>query len=325
MSTETALPLPDLAAAKAFFAAGDNFLLSSHVNSDGDAIGACLALKGLWAAAGKQATIVLHDNPPDPHYNFLVGWDTLRPVEKKSVDTKAQYAVVLDCPSLERIGDVQQCLDENTHTLNIDHHRGNELFGAANVVTEEVSSSCELVYHLAIACDMEIDQDIATQLYTGILFDTGGFRFSLTRPTTFEAAADLVRRGVHLDYIADQLFSNKNLGLVKQLGAAIDSLALHHTDQVAMLYLSRADLEAGDPDEVVNQGLMIKGVEVAVLLKEEEPQQYRVSLRSRDRIDVNQIAGHFGGGGHVKASGCRLKGYREEVERQLLDEIGKHL
>jgi len=94
---------------------------------------------------------------------------------------------------------------------------------------------------------------------------------------------------------------------------------------VAMLYLSRADLEAGDPDEVVNQGLMIKGVEVAVLLKEEEPQQYRVSLRSRDRIDVNQIAGHFGGGGHVKASGCRLKGYREEVERQLLDEIGKHL
>ncbi len=322
MSTKTALP--DLAAAADFFAAGDDFLLTAHVNSDGDGISACLAIKGLLAAAGKRATVVLHDDPPKPHYNFLKDWEALQSVEDYAPN-KAQYAVVLDCPSLERIGDVQQCLADDAHILNADHHRGNDLFGAVNVVSEDVSSSCELVYHIAAACDMDIDQDTAVQLYTGIVFDTGGFRFSLTQPSTFEAAADLVRRGVRLDYIADQIFSNKTLDLIKQLGSAIDSLALYHDDQVALLYLSRQDLKAGDPDEVVNYGLKIKGVEVAVLIKEEEPQQHRASLRARDRVDVNQIARRFGGGGHVKAAGCNLEGSRREVEEQLLDEIGKHL
>ena len=322
MSSETAPALPDLAAARDFLAA-DDFLLTAHINSDGDAIGACLALRGLLAGAGKRASVVLHD-APDPHYQFIPGWDALRQVGKSGA-AKVACAVVLDCPILDRIGDVQACLDEGTRILNIDHHRGNDLFGVVNVVTEEVSSTCELIYHLAAYCGMEIDRDIAAQLYTGILFDTGGFRFSLTTPSTFEAAAVLVRHDIRLDYIADQLFGNKSLAMVKQLGSALDSLALHCGEQVAVLYLNSEDLKAGAPEEVVNYGLMIEGVEVAVLLKEEERQKYRVSLRSRDRVDVNKIAAHFGGGGHTKASGCSREGDREAVERQLIDEIGKHL
>ena len=323
MSSETTPVLPNLAAARDFLAAGDDFLLTAHINSDGDAIAACLALRGLLAGVGKRASVLLHD-APDSHYQFIPGWDTLHQVEK-SGETKETYAVVLDCPVLDRIGDVQACLDEGTRILNLDHHRDNDLFGVVNVVAEEVSSTCELVYHLATYCGMEIDRDIATQLYTGILFDTGGFRFSLTTPSTFEAAAVLVRHGIHLDYIADQLFGNKSLAIIKQLGSALDSLALHCGEQVAMLYLNSEDLKAGAPEEVVNYGLMIEGVEVAVLLKEEERQNYRVSLRSRDRVDVNKIAAHFGGGGHTKASGCSREGDREAVERQLLDEIGKYL
>ena len=323
MPAKPALELPDLPAARTFLREGDDFLLTSHINSDGDGIGGCLALKRLLDSAGKKATIVLPD-PPDPHYEFLPGWEALRQGEK-GAKTKAAYAVVLDCPGLDRIGDMGDYLDGDTRILNIDHHRDNQHFGTANLVADEASSTCELVYHLALACGFEIDRDVAAQLYMGILFDTGGFRYSLTTPTTFEVAADLVRRGIRLEYIADQLFGNKTLALVKQLGQAIDSLALHCDGQVAVLHLDREEMKAGDPDEVVNYGLKVKGVEVAVLLKEEKPQYYRVSLRSRDRVDVNQVAAHFGGGGHTKASGCRRQGGRREVEREMLEEIRKHL
>ena len=315
--------LPDLHAARSFLEQGDDFLLTSHVNSDGDGIGGCLALGGLLRQMGKKAAIVLHD-PPDDHYAFLDGWEAIQRAAPPN-PPKADRAIVVDCPGLERIGDVATHIGGNTHILNIDHHKDNPGFGEANLVSPTASSSSELVFHLATSMGLEIDARIAAQLYTGILFDTGGFRYSLTTPTTFEAAASLVRCGIRLEQIADQVFGNRSLAEVKQRGQAIDSLALHSDGRVASLHLNLAEMEAGDPDEVVNYGLLVTGVEVALMLKEQEPGKYRISLRSRDRVDVSQIAARFSGGGHARASGCRLEGSREEVEKELLDAIGKHL
>ena len=230
-----------------------------------------------------------------------------------------------DCSSLDRIGPVRPGLSPDIRLLNIDHHRDNECFGAVNIV-EDVSSTCELLYHLAIGLGYEIDSVAADQLYAGILFDTGGFRFSLTTDTTFEVAADLVRRGARLDAIAQDVFGNKSFGSVKQRGQAIESLVLRLGGRVAVLHLDRKAMSAGEaPDEVVNYGLMIRGVEVAVLLKERAPGCYRISLRSRDEVDVSQVASTFGGGGHARAAGLELTGASEDIVENILAEIDRYL
>jgi phosphoesterase RecJ-like protein len=272
---------------------------------------------------GKEVSVVLHD-PPDDHYAFLGGWDAIQWAAPPH-PAKADCAVIIDCPTLERIGDVVARIGDGTRVLSIDHHQDNSGFGEVNLVSPAASSSCELIFHLATSMRLEIDARIAAQLYTGILFDTGGFRYSLTTPTTFEVAAALVRRGIRLDRIADRVFGNRSFAEVKQRGKAIESLELRFDGRVASLHLDNAEMAAGDPDQVVNYGLLVRGVEVAFLLKEQEPGKYRISLRSRDRVDVSRIAARFSGGGHARASGCRLEGTREEVEQALLDAIGKHL
>ena len=316
--------LPDLQAAREFLERGDDFILTSHINSDGDGIAGCMALKNLLRIMGKKAAIVLQDVPV--HYEYLEGWKDLQQATD-APRARAPFAVVLDSPSLDRIGDVQHYLDENTRILSIDHHPGNEMFGTVNLVSSDVSSSCELVYHLTVETGLQIDASMAELLYLGILFDTGGFRYTLTTPTTFEVAAELVRCGARLDIVADRLFSNKSYASVKLLGRAIDSLELHGEGRVAVLHLSHEDMSSGDPEEVevVNYGLLVSGVEVALLLKEQEPEFFRVSLRARDRVNVSQIAAAFGGGGHAKASGCRMRGSVEKIKQELLEEVRKHL
>ncbi|MXX37243.1 MAG: bifunctional oligoribonuclease/PAP phosphatase NrnA, partial [Gemmatimonadetes bacterium] len=311
-----------LTATHAFIEEADDFLLTTHVNSDADGIGACMAWAHLLRGLGKCADIGLPE-PPAGQCSFLAGWDSVRHFADLDL-SRYRCAIVSDCSSLDRIGPVRPSLSPDIRLLNIDHHQDNECFGTVNIV-EEVSSTCELLYHLASGLDYEIDSVAADQLYAGILFDTGGFRFSLTTDTTFEVAADLVRRGARLDAIAQDVFGNKSFGSVKQRGQAIESLVLHLGGRVAVLHLDREAMSAGEPDEVVNYGLMIKGVEVAVLLKERAPRCYRISLRSRDKVDVSQVAGTFGGGGHARAAGLELTGVPEDIVEDILIEIGRYL
>ena len=311
-----------LQAVRAFIEQGDDFLLTTHVNSDADGLGACMALARLLQGLGKRADIGLPDPPAEQCY-FLAGWPDVHHYADLDLSGYSS-AIIVDCPSLDRIGPVRENLPTGLRILNIDHHHGNDSFGEINL-TEEISSTGELVYHLVAGLGYEIDASMATQLYTGIIFDTGSFRFSLTKPSTFAVAGALVQLGVRLDDIANHVFGNKSFGSVKQLGLAIDSMQLHLADRVAVLHLNREDMQAGDPDEVVNYGLMVKGVEVAVLLKEQEPQRYRVSLRSRDTVDVSEVAELFGGGGHSRASGLRLEGEASEITEKILAEIGRYL
>ena len=311
-----------LTATHAFIEEADDFLLTTHVNSDADGIGACMAWAHLLRGLGKRADIGLPE-PPAGQCSFLAGWDGVRHFADLDL-TRYRCAIVADCPSLDRIGPVRPGLSPDIRILNIDHHQDNECFGAVNIV-EETSSTCELLYHLAIGLGYEIDSVAADQLYAGILFDTGGFRFSLTTDTTFEVAADLVRRGAHLDAIAQDVFGNKSFGSVKQRGQAIESLVLRLGGRVAVLHLDHEAMSAGEPDEVVNYGLMIRGVEVAVLLKERAPGCYRISLRSRDKVDVSQIASTFGGGGHARAAGLELTGVPQDIVEDILTEVSRHL
>ncbi|NKB69489.1 MAG: hypothetical protein GKR89_20660 [Candidatus Latescibacteria bacterium] len=316
--------LPQMEEAWAFLdeTEGD-IVLTTHINGDGDALGACLGLRRLLRQRGRQATVLVPDGP-DPHYGFLPDFDCICLLENWS-GGDLDRLVVLDCPTLERAGGVGQLLRPGGAVLSIDHHADNQHFGRVNIVSDQASSASELVYHLAVAGTVSVDAETAAQLYLGILFDTGGFRFSLTTPTTLEVAAELVRAGARLDWLAEQLFGNKSLGSVKLVGRAIDSLQLHCQGRVAVLHLGWDDLRLGDAEDIVNYGMAIKGVVATLLLKEEEPGRYRVSLRSREGVDVSQVARCFGGGGHVRASGCRIAGPRNKVEGDLLDEMRRHL
>ena len=312
----TEIPASDFDAAADFLRGGDGFLVTSHVNADGDAIGAVLAMEGLLRQLGKASTAVLEERPGDA-YAFLPG--TAGIVEAGAAGGGHQRAIVLDCSNLARTGPVAECLADGASVLNIDHHPDNQRFGSANLASEAVSSTCEMLYHLAVHMDLELDRSLSELLAAGLLFDTCCFRYSLTTPTSMEVGADLRRRGARLDRVADGLYSNATLGSVKLLGRAIDSLELHCGDRVALLGLNRRDLALGDPEAIVNYGLMVRGVEAAALLREEEPGRFRVSLRSRgDDVDVSAVARHFGGGGHAQASGCRIEGEAAAVRSRLL-------
>ena len=312
---------PDIKSAISFLAAGDDFLVTSHIDSDGDSIASSLSMLRVLNELGKRASVILQDVPED-HYDFLDGHDRIETAG--STTTLCDRAIVLDCPSLDRIGSARGHMSEDVAVLNVDHHKDNALFGASNLV-RDVSSTCELLYHLVVEMGISIDAALAEQLYTGILYDSGGFRYSLTTSTTLEAAAALVRQGARLDLVADRLYNSSSLETVKLVGSAIDSLELSYDGRVATLHLSHEDMRRGDPEEAVDYGLRVKGVEVTVLLKEETPEKYRVSLRSRRDVDVSAVAAVFGGGGHARASGCRLEGTGAEVLAALLEEIGKVL
>jgi len=320
-----AIDLPELPAALAFARSGKNFVLTSHVNCDGDGVAGCLALQTILRSLGKEARVILPD-PPNPQYNFLAGWEGIETAAPQAPERKAEHLIVLDCPSLTRIGVIDKYIGEGTQVLVVDHHQDSQPFGHVNLTTAKASSSSELVYHLGAALGYQLTPAVAEQLYMGILFDTGGFRYALTTPVTLEVGAQLVRAGARLDFVADRLFNSQSLPVLKLLGRALESLHLYCGDQVAMVHLSHADLDGGiDHVDVVNYGLMVQSVEVSVALKEQTPRQYRVSLRSRERIDVRAIAAVFDGGGHTRAAGCRLEGSTDQVRAQLLAEIAKHL
>ena len=320
----SSLPTAELDAAADFLDGGDDYLVTAHVNSDGDAIGGCLALANLLRLRGKSCRVVLNDVPPGNAYDFLQGAKEIE-IAREPAAFACATGVVLDCPTLERTGLAASYLEPQAPVLNLDHHHDNARFGVVNLVSDDVSSTCELVYHLAAHMGVDYDRGLAEQLYTGILYDTGGFRYSLTTPTSLEVAADLIRHGARLDFVADAIYNNNSFESVKVIGNAIDSLRLHKGGQVATLHLSVDDINRGDPEATVNYGLMIRGVEVTALFKEEKPGEFRISLRSRRDVDVSGIAHQFDGGGHARAAGCRLQGSFAEVQQQVLHVIAATL
>jgi phosphoesterase RecJ-like protein len=313
----------DFRLAKRFLKGGDHYLISTHINADGDAIGSILALARMVEIVGKSCRIVLHDREADLKYRFLAGFDRIAAYSPS--DRPASYAILVDTPNLARIGDVARLIGEGTRILNIDHHASNARFGEVNLVDEEACATSELVFGLAKALRLRIDAEMAAQLYTGIMFDTGRFRYSSLR-RAFPAAAALLHLGADPASIAEAVYSRKSSQSVKVLGEALASLEMHFKDRVALMTLPhRAIRSAPDLDGIVDYAISISGVSVAGLLKEQRPSQFRVSLRSRGAFDVNDLARDFEGGGHPNASGCCIDGDAVRVKKILLKAIRKRL
>lgn len=304
-----------------FIDAHDGFLITSHVDPDGDAVGSSLGLAHALQALGKEVTVVL-DSPVPANLEFLPGACTIRRAE--DAGRRFPVAFVLDCPDLDRAGRVPPlAIAPGAKMANVDHHPGNTGFGDPRLVNLEASATAELVYEILDACGIPLPPETATCLYTGILSDTGGFRFQNTSARALRVAARLVERGAPAPGVAEELYMKRSASSLRILGLALASLEERSGGRVGALTITRAMFEEAkaspeEADGIVQFAKALDGTRVGVLIQETGPDEIRASLRSDGTVDVNEVAGQFGGGGHRNAAGLRVRGTLEAVRRDLL-------
>lgn len=297
----------------------NKFLITSHIDPEGDALGSQLALAKLLEKKGKFVNIVNDQKIPD-NYNFLPG------IDKISSELKGDFeiAIFLDSPIISRIGKVINLIDLKSKTIvNIDHHISNTNFGDVNWVDIESSSCGEMVYKLFKGLDEEIDKESALNLYTAIFVDTGSFRYSNTTSQTHRIAAELLNYGIKPEEVYEKVYETNTAAEVKLLGLALSRVCLSRDNKICWVKITREMLktlkiELKKTDEFINFARSIAGVEVAILFTERRKNEIKISFRSKGRIDVNKLAQFFGGGGHRTASGCRIKGSLGEIEKNVI-------
>ena len=309
----------------------NNFLITAHTSPEGDALGSMLGFYNLVKKLGKQATIIIDDQLPYG-YDFLSGIQHIRRLGKEFNHIKFDCLVVLDCADLKRTGRVYELNLDNKPVLNIDHHISNQIFGDVNWVDARASSCSEMVYRLHKRLRLSMDEDTALVLYTGIMTDTGSFRYSNTSSSTFKIAAELLKFKVNVAGVYRYTYENIPLQEVKLLLKFLSKVKFFSQGRIAAFGIdsesSRGKKTKIDlADQCLNFGRTIKGVEVVVLFKHNLSlkSQIRVNLRSQGRVDVNKIAAFFGGGGHKAAAGCTLNGEIRKTVKKVIVKIQQSL
>jgi bifunctional oligoribonuclease and PAP phosphatase NrnA len=283
----------------------DRITLACHINPDGDALGSMLGLALALEGLDKNVVRLCQDAVP---YSYRFMASARRVSKHPPTGWTPQVAVGLDCDAEHRLGIVAPFVLNAPIVIDLDHHTGSGPFGHIRVLDSGASSASQVVFDLLPHLGAPLTTEIATCLLAGIIFDTGAFRFSNTSPATFTAAAKLVEAGANPDSIHHNLFDNRPLSNVKLLGKALTSAM---TDGgIAWSALTRKDFRESGAEEtetegVVNNLMALKGIRAAALFRE-TAHGIKVSLRSRDGVDVADIARLFGGGGHVKAAGCTV-------------------
>lgn len=299
---------------------GSRFLVTSHINPDGDAIGSVLALSLAIRGMGKEAVAYNVDGVPY-QFSFLPMADEL--VSKLEGDTSFDAVFVMDCAELER---VEEGFIEKVSAklwINIDHHLTNSGFADISLLDRDACSTGYLVYEVIKALPVGITREIAENIYTTIIVDTGSFRYSNATEEAFRAAGEMVALGVSPWHVANMVYENQPRGRVKLLNMVLDTLGVSDGGKVASVVVTREMMEktgtgADATDGFVNYPRSIEGVEVAVLVRETGDDEYKVSYRSKGNVNVAEVAGSFGGGGHRNAAGCVLKGELSDVRRRAV-------
>ena len=303
----------------------NTFFLAGHLNPDGDTIGSMLAIASVLKRLGKKVRLFSQDPVPE-NLRFLPHVKGIRSSLPKS---RFDAAILLECSTPTRGGNLEPVLKRCNRVVNIDHHKTSEFYGDINIVEPHSSSTAEIVYRLFYNMNVNVSRREATCLYTGIVTDTGRFHFPATSPRTLEIASRLLETGFKFSRINDLLYATKACEALKILGRALDSLELKAGGKLAVLTLKHADFKEFDArsehsENVINFGMMPPGVKAAVMFRE-EAERISVTFRSRGHLDVSAVAKAFGGGGHRNASGCRMKASLPEARTKVLAYITRLL
>ena len=305
-------------------ARSEQVLLASHTNPDGDAIGALLAMGIALEKLGCQVALYNESSIPAV-YRFLPVVDR---IQKQIADLRRfDTAVIMDCGVLSRVGSAADAIGSIPVIINIDHHTTNTRFGQYHLVDVKACATSEIVYRLIQAMDLEVDAAMATAIYTGILTDTGSFRFSNTNQAAFSICEAMVAAGVKPSTVAQHVYGTYSLGRIKLLNLALDSIEISNNGYLSIMTVTREMLadtgtQPEDADGLINYARRIRDVKVAALIHEldndgesKNRKRFHVSLRSDGSVDVSSIAMKFGGGGHAGAAGFSAESSLAELKQ----------
>lgn len=290
-----------------------------HQSPDGDSLGSSTALVQGLRLLSKDAYLISKEIIPDT-FTYLKCSEEITGL-KDYVQEETDLVIVVDCGDFKRINGNLQREDRNYAIINLDHHMSNEKYGDLNYVDTKAAAVGEIIFDLLNLLKVEITKDIALSLYTSILTDTSSFKHSNTTSRTHEIAGSLLKTGIDFNAVQRRVFENKDFRKVKFFGKVIDTINLQLEGKVVFMeitndMLEESGLESMDSAEVIHFGTMISGVEVVALFKESKG-GVKVSLRSKQKVDVAKIAEIFNGGGHVRAAGLFYEGTMETVKERI--------
>jgi len=295
----------------------------NHENPDGDALGSAYGLKLILLAMGKEAEVFLREGDERTReYKLIKGTERS---ELKIEDCDLKIAV--DSADIERLGALKECFKGNTAA--IDHHMTHKEYAETTYVADAPATG-EVIYDFAEALGVQLNSDIATNLYVAISCDTGSFKFSSTTPKTHMVAAKLLETGIDPGELSKKIFDTKSFGYFKAYKRGIDNLDLFENGKITVLAITNEDFEELGVDETIIDGIVelprsVEGTEVGVYIRQKENGAFKVSLRSNGDVDVAKVAVAFGGGGHIKASGYLIRKPLDVVKQELVEEIKKQL
>ena len=300
-------------------------VILGHVNPDGDCVGSCLAVYNYikeWDST-KAVTVRLERAPSK--FSYLSGFDA---IETEAGEEAYDLCICLDSSDEERLGDFKSCFDRSAKTICIDHHITNRGYAQENVIDGHASSACEVVY--GQLDESRISKHVAECIYTGIIHDTGVFKYSNTSRKTMEIAGKMMEKGIDFGTIIDGSFYKKTYMQSQILGRALLESITFLDGRCIFSVVRKKDMDfygvdKSDLDGIVDQLRVIDGIECAIFLYETGIHQFKVSLRSNSIVDVSRIAAYFGGGGHVRAAGCTMSGSVHEVVNNLSAHIAEQL
>lgn len=296
----------------------------THESPDGDAIGSSLALyMGLTQL--KKDTDIIADTYSSS-FSFLSCLDEIKDKGNEDYD----LCIALDCANKERLYDPTHSFDKAKVTISIDHHASNTFYAHSNYVEEKSPATCKTLIKVLKRLGINITQEVGEALMTGIITDSGGFRYETVDDETFEFAAQMLDVGVNISKIYLTAFDIQTKAQFELTSIATSRLKFVNKSTIAITYITREDIKQtnakpGDHEGIVNVGRNVEGVLVSIFLREDRDGSYKVSFRSNDDIDVAEIAKTFDGGGHSKAAGCSIDGPLETAIKRLIRETSKRL
>ena len=302
----------------------NNIIIVGHVNPDGDTVGAGLALLlGLEKQyPNKRIDFVLQDDVPK-NIAFLKGSEKIKKIEDVK-NSNYDLSIFVDSATIDRVGKVIKLIGD-IFKINIDHHISNPKYGDINIV-KDISSTSEIMYSILKDLDIKISLEMGEAIYLGLVNDTGNFAHSNVTDKTFLVASELMKIGVNNNKIVNDFFKTKSFERMKVLGKALSEMVFIEEKKLMYFYLSYEGLKSlnaikDDTEGIVEELVNYSGSEVSLFLREEENGKIKGSLRSKHNIDVNKIAGIFGGGGHIKAAGFTTELSAEEIIKIVVENL----
>ena len=304
----------------------NSIVILTHENPDGDAIGTSLALCNSLKLYGKSKVDLIIPECPKT-FMFLPGAEEIK---KTSEINNYDLAIAIDCASLDMLCEDKDYFENAESTIVIDHHGTNTMYGDFNFVNPDAPACAEVMIVALNNFGIDIDKNIGTCLLVGIITDTGGFKYQGVTAETFEFVARLLNKGVKVSNTYRKVLQVKTKSAFELSRAASDRLELFDDGKVAFTYVTLDDYEKfgcsyGDHEGIVDIGRDIEGVEVSIFVREIQGKGLKVSLRSNEAVDVDEIALLYGGGGHQKAAGFSIKGDIESVKEMILQEVRHYI